>query len=49
MIFVRELSGEATFLRETFGAVWEALRCGVAGAPRLDWRALGVPDLYREL
>ena len=44
-----ELSAEVALLRETFGAVWEALRCGVAGAPRLDWRALGVPDPYREL
>lgn len=44
-----EVSGEVALLRETFGAVWEALRCGVGGAPRLDWRALGVPDPYREL
>lgn len=44
-----DLGGEVALLRETVGALWEALRCGGPGAPRLDWRSLGVPDPYREL
>jgi hypothetical protein len=43
------LSGEAALLRETVGATWEALRCGVAGAPRIDWRDLEVVDPHRGL
>ena len=44
-----DLGGEVALLRETVGALCEALRCGGPGAPRLDWRSLGVPDPYKEL